>query len=93
MAHFCSIIFPHKKNGIPVETIEDGKGKWIESKKVIELYSDIGSDIKGNYTLNFFNSKVKFITKSSRDQSDKIVITRLQFLQSDITWMARIELF
>ena len=85
--------FSHIKNGIPVETTKEGRGTWTESNKIITLSSAIATDIDEKYTLNFSNSKARFITKSARDKSDKIVATRIQFLQSDMPWMARIELF
>lgn len=43
------------------------------------------------YTLDFNNSTARFITKNLRDKSDKIVKTKLQFLESRIAWMERID--
>ena len=44
------------------------------------------------YTLDFTNSKARFVTKSPRDKSDKIIKTQLKFLESEIFWMRRIDI-
>jgi hypothetical protein len=59
---------------------------------VISFFSINKKDIDEN-TLDFSNSKARFITKSPRDKTDQIIKTRLQFLKSEIFWMARIEIF
>lgn len=81
------------KNGIPPEVNKYGKGKWTIENNVISFFSDKQQDIDNKFTLDFTNSKARFITKSPRDKTDQIVKTRLQFLKSDIFWMAKIELF
>jgi hypothetical protein len=81
------------KNGIPPEVNKYGKGKWTIENNVISFFSDKQQDIDNKFTLDFTNSKARFITKSPRDKTDQIVKTRLQFLNSDIFWMAKIELF
>lgn len=81
------------KNGIPPEVNKYGKGKWTIENNVISFFSDKQQDIDNKYTLDFTNSKARFITKSPRDKTDQIIKTRLQFLKSDILWMAKIELF
>lgn len=81
------------KNGIPPEVNKYGKGKWTIENNVISFFSDKQQDIDNKYTLDFTNSKARFITKSPRDKTDQIIKTRLQFLKSDIFWMAKIELF
>lgn len=60
---------------------------------MISFFSDKQQDIDNKFTLDFTNSKARFITKSPRDKTDQIIKTRLQFLKSDIFWMAKIELF
>lgn len=81
------------KNGIPPEVNKYGKGKWAIENNVISFFSDKQKDIDEKYTLDFTNSKARFITKSPKDKTDQIIKTRLQFLKSDIFWMARIEIF
>lgn len=81
------------KNGIPPEANKYGKGKWAIENNVISFFSDKQKDIDEKNTLNFTNSKARFITKSSRNKTNQIIKTRLQFLKSDIFWMKKIELF
>jgi len=83
----------HIKNGIPPEQNKYGRGKWTEEKNVISFLSDKQKDINEKHTLDFTNSKARFIIKSPRDKSEKVVRTRLQFLESDIPWLTRINLF
>lgn len=80
------------KNGIPPEVHKYGRGKWTVENNVISFFSDKQKDIDDKNTLDFSNSKARFITKSTRDKTDQIIKTRLQFLKSEIFWMARIEI-
>lgn len=84
--HYYSTI----KQGFPPEIHKYGKGKWSVEKNVVSFFSDTDNEEK--YTLNFSNSKARFITKSPRDKTDKVVKTALQFLQSDIFWIKPIKL-
>ena len=81
------------KLGSPPEVNKYGKGKWTMENNVISFFCDKQKDIDEKNTLDFTNSKARFITKSPRDKTDQIIKTRLQFLKSDIFWMARIEMF
>jgi hypothetical protein len=81
------------KQGIPPEVNKYGKGKWTIENKVISFFSDKQKDFDEKHTLDFTNTKARFITKSSRDKTDQIIKTRLQFLESEIFWMKRIEIF
>lgn len=81
------------KQGTPPEVNKYGKGKWTVENNVISFFSDKQKDIDEKNTLDFTNSKARFITKSPRDKTDQIIKTRLQFLKSEIFWMARIEIF
>ena len=80
------------KMGIPQEKTKYGKGRWTIENNVITFLSEKEKDFDEKYTLDFSGSKARFITKSPRDKTDRIVKTRLQFLESEIFWMARIEL-
>jgi hypothetical protein len=81
------------KQGTPPEVNKFGKGKWTIENNVISFFSDKQKDIDEKNTLDFTNSKARFITKSPRDKTDQIIKTRLQFLKSEIFWMAKIEIF
>jgi hypothetical protein len=81
------------KEGIPPNTDHYGKGTWTIKDNVVSFFSDKQKDIDEKYDMNFTNSVARFITKSPRDKSDKIIKTKLQFLESDISWIKPIGLF
>lgn len=81
------------QGGVPPEVNKYGKGNWKVKDNVISFYSNKKEDFDAKYTLDFNNSKARFITKNPRDKSDKVVKTKLQFLESDIFWMKRIDIF
>lgn len=81
------------KIGIPPESNKYGKGKWTVKKNIIAFFSDSQKDFDEKYTLDFTNSKARFVTKSPRDKTDRIVKTKVVFLESEIFWMNRIEMF
>jgi hypothetical protein len=72
------------KHGTPPEVNKYGKGKWTVENDLISFFSDKQKDIDKKNTLDFTNSKARFITKSPRDKTDQIIKTRLQFLKSEI---------
>lgn len=80
------------KQGIPPEVDKYGKGNWTIKNNVISFFSDKQKDIDEKYSLNFSNTKARFVTKSPRDKSDKIIKTQLRFLDSEIFWMKRIDI-
>ncbi len=67
-------------------------GTWKMEKNILMLYSEVKVDsvIK---PLNFNNSKARYIFKSPRDKSDKVVKTALKFYESEIFWIKGMELF
>jgi hypothetical protein len=81
------------KIGIPPESNKYGKGKWTVKNNIITFFSDSQKDFDEKYTLDFINSKARFVTKSPRDKTDRIVKKKLVFLESQIFWMNRIEIF
>ena len=81
------------KHGIPPEVNKYGKGKWTIENNVISFFSDKQKDLDEKHTLDFTNSKARFIIKSPRNKTDQIIKTSLQFLTSDIFWMERIKIF
>lgn len=80
------------KQGIPPEVNKFGKGKWTAENKVISFFSDKQKDFNEKYTLDFTNSKARFVIKSPRDKTDQIIKTRLKFLKSEIFWMEGIDI-
>jgi hypothetical protein len=80
------------KQGTPTEVNKYGVGNWTIKNNVISFFSDKQKDFDEKYTLNFTNTKARFVTKSPRDKSDKIIKTQLKFLESEIFWMRRIDI-
>ncbi len=78
--------YRHSKYGIPKEENKCAKGTWEQNGKLIEFFTT-EKDIDEKHELNFQNSKVRFITKSPRDKSDRIINDALLFYESDIFWM------
>ena len=85
--------YSNVKLEIPPEKNRFGKGKWTMENNVISFFSDKQKDLDGKYTLDFTNSKARFRIKSHRNKTDQIIKTRIKFLESDIFWMARTEMF
>ncbi|MET3026766.1 copper resistance protein NlpE N-terminal domain-containing protein [Flavobacterium sp. UW10123] len=81
------------QGGTPQEVNKYGKGKWSAKDNLITFSSDKKTDLDEKYTLDFSNSTARFVTKNPRDKSDKIVKTKLQFLESEINSMRRIDIF
>jgi hypothetical protein len=80
------------KNRIPQQVHTYGKGTWTLEKNVVVFASDKQKDLDEKHILDFTATKARFVTKSPRDQSDKIVKTQLRFLESEIPWMNRVDL-
>lgn len=76
----------------PPEVNKYGKGKWSVQSNVITFSSDKQKDFDEKNTLDFTNSKARFVTKSPRDQTDKIVKTRIKFFESEISWLGTIDM-
>tara|TARA_B100000809_G_scaffold176743_1_gene174192 strand:+ start:7070 stop:7498 length:429 start_codon:yes stop_codon:yes gene_type:complete len=71
-----------------------GKGTWkSEKNNVIYFYTNKETELDEKHTLNFTNTKARFITKSPRDKSDKEVKTHLRFYDSEIFWIKGHQLF
>jgi hypothetical protein len=81
------------QGGIPPEVNKYGKGKWNLKDNLITFSSNKKEDFDEKYTLDFCNSIARFITKNSRNKSDKIVKTKLTLLESEISWLQRLDLF
>ena len=89
---FAFHYYSNIKFGIPPEKNYFGKGHWTIENDIVSFISDKKNDVDEKYTLDFSDSKARFITKSPRDKSDRIIKTKLQFLKSEIPWMSRIEI-
>ncbi|WP_104735002.1 hypothetical protein [Hanstruepera ponticola] len=77
--------------GIPPERDKYGKGKWKFENNIVYFYAN-ESDITKTHTLNFNNSEARFIIKSPRDKSNKVIPTSIQFYKSDIFWIVKRKL-
>ncbi|WP_299211715.1 copper resistance protein NlpE N-terminal domain-containing protein [uncultured Dokdonia sp.] len=85
--------YSNNKLGMPPEVHKYGKGKWIVKGKVITFLTDEEKDFDEKYTLNFNNSRARFVTKHPRDKTDRIIKTKLQFFDSEIPWIKTIDIF
>ena len=74
------------ERGIPTERNTYAKGNWKVVEKVIVFYT-AQSDFDEKFTLDFDQSKARFINKSPRDKSNREVKTSIQFYESEIQWM------
>ena len=68
------------------------KGRWVADDLAIIFYTD-REDLDEKFTLDFTNSGARYLTKSARDRSDRVVRTRLQFFKSDIFYLKGVEFF
>ena len=84
--------FENHKRGISKGKNQYGKGKWKLDGKVVSFFTDKEEDIDEKHTLDFSNSKARFITKPPRDKTDRVVETSLQFFQSGIFWIERLRI-
>ncbi|MCV9928370.1 copper resistance protein NlpE [Flavobacterium sp. LS1R49] len=81
------------KGGNPPEVNKYGKGKWTSKDNVITFLSNKKEDFDDKYTLDFNNSKARFVTKNPKDKTDQVIKTKLTFLESGIFWMQRLDIF
>ena len=85
--------YRNHKNGIPWEENKYGKGNWSADGKVVSFFTDKEKDLDEKHTLDFSNSKARFVTKPSRDKTDRVIKTRLLFFQSEIFWIEGLNIF
>ena len=69
-----------------------GKGTWVFEGNSVVLFSKESDNLKDTYTLNLNNSKARYITKSPRDKSDKVIKTALRFYESDTFHITGLQL-
>ena len=60
-----------------------GRGTWQKEGKIVVFSSNKKTDLNEDYAVNLNNSKARYITKSPRDKSDKVVKTALRFYESE----------
>jgi len=81
------------QDSTPPEINTYGKGKWTSKDNMITFTADKKEDFDEKHTLDFNNSVARFSGKNPRDKSDKVVQTKLTFLESKIFWMKRLDVF
>lgn len=81
------------QGGTPPEVNKYGKGKWTSKDNVITFTSNKKEDFDDKYTLDFNNSKARFVTKNPKDKTDQVIKTKLTFLESGIFWMKKLDIF
>lgn len=79
------------ERGIPQDTHTYGKGTWTQDDKVISFFTEAES-LDDKFTLDFSGTKARFISKSSRDKSDRSIKTALRFYESEIFWIKGMKL-
>ncbi|MGB5437899.1 MAG: hypothetical protein WBM98_18545, partial [Maribacter sp.] len=85
--------YTNHATGIPPIVNNYGKGKWSSEGKVISFFSDKEKDFDEIHTLDFNNSKARFISKPSRDKTDRIIKTRIKFYESEIFWIEGLDIY
>jgi hypothetical protein len=69
-----------------------GKGTWKVEGKIISFYAK-STDINDEFSVDLNNSKARYITKSPRDKTDKVVKTALRFYESETFHIPGLELY
>jgi len=80
------------KTSIPQEEHYYGKGTWSVKENIVYFTTNPATDSDEHYTLDFSESKARFVFKNPRDTSERKVPTKLQFLESKIPWMERVAI-
>ncbi len=79
--------YDRHEDGIPQERNKYAKGTWKSIKNLIH-FSTNKSDLDEIHTLDFNNTKARYISKSPRDKSDRIIKTSIRFFESEINWIS-----
>lgn len=85
--------YTYNKNGSPTIINKYGKGVWSAKGMVLSFITNKTKDIDEKHSLDFTNSKARFITKHQRDKTPRLVKTRIKFFESKIPWILKTELF
>ncbi|SHF26051.1 hypothetical protein SAMN03080594_103120 [Arenibacter palladensis] len=86
--HFHS--YRNHKRGIPREEHKYGQGNWSLDGKIVCFSTDKKTDFDEKFTLDFSNSRARFIAKPLRDKTNRLIETKLQFFESEIPWIKRL---
>ena len=85
--------YTNNQNGIPPIVHTYGKGTWNVDGKVVSFITNKEKDLDEKHTLDFNGSKARFVTKPSRDKTDRIIKTKLKFFESEIFWIKGLDIF
>jgi hypothetical protein len=77
----------------PPEQNKYGKGNWKSEKKVLSFFTNKEQDFDETHTIDLNNSKARFISKSPRDKSDRIIKTALKFYESEVFWVKGMDIY
>ena len=69
-----------------------GKGTWELEGIIMSFYSEI-SGLDERFSVNLNKSKARYISKSPRDKSNKVIRTALRFYESEAFAIRGLELF
>lgn len=86
-----TFLFTSYVNNNTNEYYKNGKGIWKVENKIIKFTTET-ADLDEKHILNFTGSTARVIKKSTRDTSDKVIPTTLQFYKSEILWIANLKL-
>ncbi|GAA4802999.1 hypothetical protein [Litoribaculum gwangyangense] len=70
-----------------------GKGTWKAENNIVYFHTNKETDLDEKYNIDFTNSKARYITKSPRDKSDRVVKTALHFYESNLFYIKGLKLF
>ncbi|HBY68077.1 MAG TPA: hypothetical protein DEG69_10145 [Flavobacteriaceae bacterium] len=70
-----------------------GKGTWEADKKSVLFYTNKETDIDEKYTLNFTNTKARFIKKVPRGETATNKKTYFLFYDSEVSWIKGVKLY
>ena len=69
-----------------------GKGTWELEGIIMTFYSEI-SGLDERFSVNLNKAKARYISKSPRDKSNKVIRTALRFYESEAFAIRGLELF
>jgi len=76
----------YNEETMPRERKEYGKGTWTSDKRLIFLKAE-ENDIDEKHVLNLNNTKLRFDTKSPRDNSNRDIKTSVIIFDTEIFWL------
>ena len=80
------------KKNLPAGPGLSGKGSWSVEKAVIYFRTNPTTDKNYKNTLDFNETKAKYVINSSEDISNEIQIEKLEFFDAGIFWIEGLEL-